>query len=395
MTAIWNNHQVLVCVGPGGVGKTSVAAAMGLAAAKTGRKTLVMTIDPARRLANALGLTAIGNTERELAADELALAGVHVRAPFAIMMPDVRRTLDDLVLRLFHSPEKRDRVLTNRLYQQFARSLAGSLEYAAVEKLYELHHEHRYDLIVLDTPPAADAAAFLDAPHRIVEFLHHDVLQWVLRPYLLAGKLSMRLLDFGTNLILRTLGRYAGTQALHQMMDFFLAFDGYYDELRGHAQAVQDLLRSEQVGFVLLTSPRRHQRHAALHFANEIKHSGLRLCATVVNRVQPDIPVPEGADALAKRLVTRIAGAGEEVVRAIEQAAREELDAAQADAQAVATLRTHFAARPVLALPELDVDVHDLAQLAVLCQHLERVVLNPGFGITDGDQVQPVAVSAK
>jgi len=371
MTPIWQDHEVLVCVGPGGVGKTSVAAALGLSAAKAGKKTLVMTIDPARRLANALGMTDIGNTERVLTEAELHAAGIHVTAPFAVMMPDVRRTFDELIVRLFADPAKRDRVLKNRLYQQFASTLTGSIEYAAVEKLYQVQHEHRYDLIILDTPPAADAAQFLDAPHRIVEFLQHDTLQWILKPYLAAGKLSLRLLDFGTNLILRTLGRYAGAETLRQLMDFFLAFDGLYDELRGHAREVQDLLHSPRVGFVLLTSPRQRQRHAALHFANELNHAGLKLCATVVNRVRPVIDSPEGAGELQRRLAECLTGIEADVAQTIERAAHEELSAAREDAKAVAELRDHFAPHPVWALPELDMDVHDLRLLSTLSQAID------------------------
>ncbi|MBI3180157.1 MAG: AAA family ATPase, partial [Deltaproteobacteria bacterium] len=149
----WDGRKVVVCVGTGGVGKTTTAAALAIAAAAAGRRTLVMTIDPARRLANAMGIAEIGNLEREIPSERLAAYGVQLKAPLFAMMPDVKRTFDDLVRRTAPNPEARDRILNSRIYEYFSTSLVGSHEYAAVEKLYEVYASGAYDLIVLDTPP--------------------------------------------------------------------------------------------------------------------------------------------------------------------------------------------------------------------------------------------------
>ncbi|MEL6544494.1 MAG: ArsA-related P-loop ATPase, partial [Myxococcota bacterium] len=157
MTALWSDRKVVVAVGTGGVGKTTVSASLALAAAASGKKTLVMTIDPARRLANALGISDSGNTEHELSPEELARHGIEVSEPLWAMMPDVKTTFDRLVERFAPDSQRREAILRNQIYEHFSTALAGSLEYAAVERLYEVYSSGRYDLIVLDTPPSRNA----------------------------------------------------------------------------------------------------------------------------------------------------------------------------------------------------------------------------------------------
>ncbi|MEK7704435.1 MAG: ArsA-related P-loop ATPase [Myxococcota bacterium] len=370
MSALWENHTVIVCVGTGGVGKTTVAAAMGVAAARRGRRTLVMTIDPARRLANALGLDDVTSQPIEVDRQHLEAAGIELTAPLSILMPEVRSVFDELVAKVAPNAAVRERIYANRMYQSFASMLAGSLEYAAVEKLYDVVREGRYDLVILDTPPSQNAATFLDAPTRVVDFMQHDALRWLLRPYMLAGKLSARLLDFGSNFVFRTLGRFAGADTLRELADFVLAFDGLYDGFYERARAVQRLLRDSSLAFVLVAAPAPTQRQAALRFAEELRAQGLAPKALILNRVRPPLMAltPEAIGAHFGALRSTL---DPEALAGLTHAAHDEVVLATRDAQAVAAIRSEHPALVLLTLPELAVDVHELTSLGELAGHFE------------------------
>jgi len=369
MKPVWEGRRVVVCVGTGGVGKTTTAAAVALAAAASGLRTLVMTIDPARRLANALGLASIGNVEREISDDMLAPFGARLTAPLWVMMPDVKRTFDDLIERFAPNDERRDAIFRNRLYQQFSTVLAGSLEYAAVEKLYEVHESRRYDLIVLDTPPSQNAIDFLEAPGRILDFLDQESLQWLLKPYALAGKFSLKLLDLGSSFLLRHLSRMAGGETIRELADFVHGFGGMYDGFRERSGRVRSLLASDELAFLLVTSTQRHQLPAVIRFREELYKDGLQIRTLVVNRVRHD-PL-QGLDraALEQQMAALLAPLPAESRAAAEQALADEVSLAERSAAAVARLRQEFPSSETTVLPELPLDVHDLASLALLHRH--------------------------
>ena len=174
MKPFWENRKIIVCAGTGGVGKTTVSASIAVAAAASGLNTIVMTIDPARRLANALGLDDFGNVEREIGPEMLEPYNVELKAPLHVMMLDVKQTFDTMIQNMASSPEARDLILRNKIYQQFSTVLAGALEYAAVEMLYDVYASGRYDLIVLDTPPSQNAIAFLEAPCKRMNFIEQS-----------------------------------------------------------------------------------------------------------------------------------------------------------------------------------------------------------------------------
>ena len=230
MSRIWEGHKLVACLGTGGVGKTTVSATIAVAAAHHGLKTLVMTIDPARRLADALGLKDIGNTERQVEPELFEPYGFELRAPLWVMMPDVKQTFDGVISRLHSSPDAQNNILNNRFYTQLSTAIAGAQEYAAVEKLYEVVQSGQYDLIVLDTPPSQNAIDFLDAPGKMIDFLEHESLQWLIKPYSVAGKLSLRMLDVSGNLLHRwnKLHVYCEPTATQQMSRYpqpLLEFD--------------------------------------------------------------------------------------------------------------------------------------------------------------------------
>lgn len=366
MSRLWDERRVVVCVGTGGVGKTTVSATLALAAASTGRRTLVMTIDPARRLANALGLQDLAKAEHEVSAEMLKPYGVELKGQLHVMMPDVKSTFDTLIQRWAPNHEAADKILGNRIYQHFSTALAGSHEYAAVEKLFEVYTAGHYDLIVLDTPPSQNAIDFLEAPGRILDFLDNEAVSWLLRPTLLAGKMSLRLLDFGGNFVLRALGRLAGTDTLRELSEFLLAFQGMYDGFRDRSRRVKNLLASPELAFVQVTAPLPNQLPAMLRFRSQLAAADLAVRGLVVNRVRPLPIAPEHQPGLDARLATLGQAWPAPLGTAIAAALSEETALAARDQDTVCALQEQSAGLPCYTLPELPRDAHDLASLANL-----------------------------
>ncbi len=362
--------RIVVCVGSGGVGKTTVAAALGLSRALAGEKVLVCTIDPARRLANALGLAALGNVESRVPEHKLAEAGLAPQGQLHAMMLDVKRTWDDLVARHAPDRQRQERILRNRIYQQLSGALAGSQEYMAMEKLYELSTERDYDLIVLDTPPTAHALDFLEAPDRIVDFLGNETARRLLSPALHAGKMGLRLFQLGGSYVAKTLGRFTGGEVLQDLTEFMATFQGMYEGFKERAAAVRQLLSEPQVGFVIVAAPSPISVDEALFFHERLHSESMPIAALVMNRVTPDLwpagaPLPS-AEALAAVLAGR--GAPDLPARlAVTLAEHQRL--ARADAAEAVRL---FGAAPLphVAVPRLETDVHDLAGLAHLADCL-------------------------
>jgi anion-transporting ArsA/GET3 family ATPase len=351
------------------VGKTTTAAALAVAQALEGGRVLVCTIDPARRLANALGLTALGNVEARVPAARLEAAGLRPKGELWAMMLDVKRTWDELVARHAPDPARRDRILGNRLYQQMSSALAGSQEYMAMEKLHELAEDRDYDLIVLDTPPTAHALDFLDAPTRILDFLGNDAARAFLAPAIGAGRFGLRLAQLSGAYAARMLARFTGQQALADLGDFLQSFQGMYEGFKQRAAAVRTLLGRAEVGFVLVTSPSELAVAEVLAFHERLAADRMPVAGLVVNRLTPDLwpgddPLPGPAE-LAPLLPR---GALPE-----EAQLPSRLAAGLAEHQALVR-EERAALAPVLAravgacamVPRLATDVHDLAGLARL-----------------------------
>jgi anion-transporting ArsA/GET3 family ATPase len=366
LNAALAGKRVLVCVGAGGVGKTSVAAALGLARALEGGKVLVCTIDPARRLASALGLDALGNAETRVPDEAFAAAGLRPRGQLFAMMLDVKRTWDDLVTRHAPTAARRDRILRNRLYQQMSAALAGSQEYMATEKLYELATERDYDLIVLDTPPTAHALDFLDAPDRILDFLGDDQAPLLLSPAR-GARLGFRLAQLGGSFMVKTLARFTGADMLHDLGDFLASFHGMYQGFKARAAAVHELLARPTTGFVLVTSPGARAVAEAVSLHERLAAEGMPIAGVVANRVTASLwpvgrPRP-GVAELAAALGPADAGLAPGLALALDEHER----MAASDAMAVARL---LSAGHHALVPRLPADIHDLAGLAVLAERL-------------------------
>lgn len=273
---------LVVVVGSGGVGKTSLAAALGLLSAGEGQDTLVMTFDPSLRLKDSLGVG-------EAARDEEVEVAVETPGRLAASLLDARRTFDRLVERYAEDPEDQKRILENRYYRQLAGSLAGILEYMAVERLFEVFDAGRYDRIVLDTPPTRQALDFLEAPERIVAFLDSGALKLALKPWFDSSghlKATTRLGRFGAKFE-EYLDEVVGLDLLRDMAEFFQAFAPLYDGFRQRAVEVQQLLGSPRTLFVLVAAPGEERNSDTLFFARRLQEAGYRLGPIVVNRIHP------------------------------------------------------------------------------------------------------------
>jgi anion-transporting ArsA/GET3 family ATPase len=372
-------RRIVVCVGCGGVGKTTVAAALGLAAARSGRRALVITIDPARRLADALGLAALGNEPSALPREQLEPLGIPPGGSLHAAMLDQKRTFDGLVERLSGDSETRRRILANPIYQHVSDALAGSVEYSAMERVYELYERSDFELIVVDTPPAQHALDFLEAPQRLLEFLDSRLVHLLIHPAFSAGRLGVRWFQRGTRLALRLIEQVTGIGFLEDVSEFLLAFEGMAPGFRQRAERVRGLLRSAETGFVLITGPEQESVIQAADFLARLEDFGVDLRGVVANRVRlwpaaGDPPAEgdartEDIVALARALAER-AEPGYPAQDAAQAAVRSAAGYAalvRRDERALRTLRARAVAggqRFWCAVPELSQDVSDLESLS-------------------------------
>jgi anion-transporting ArsA/GET3 family ATPase len=365
------SREIIVACGPGGVGKTTTAAAAAaMAAARGGGKVLVLTIDPARRLANALGLEGIGNTERRVPDEAFASAGVKPRGELYAAMLDTKESWDALIRH--HAPDERtrDEILANPLYSNISGRFVQSHDYIAMERLFEIHAEGIYDLIVVDTPPTRNALDFLDAPERMADFFSSRLLRWLIVPY------RSRLVNFASKPFYQVADRILGTQFLADIAEFFILFQTMYDGFVERARAVQRLLADRRTSFIVVSTLETVPLREAEYFAQAITERKLHLGAIVLNKVLPDyLRDPEGA-LVAERLRDRaeeiadaiapLIGVADtaQVRRVLVEVGQNYMDyrlVAQSEAEKQAELST--TAETLVSVPFFDTDVHDFAGL--------------------------------
>jgi len=382
--ADWLERRVIVTVGTGGVGKTTVSAAIALEAARRGKRALVLTIDPAQRLSDALGAGTLDHEEREIPKHVLRSAGGDPRGSLSAMMLDTKRTFDELVLRYAPSPESIERIFENPIYRNLNDALAGSREYSAMEKLHQLHSSDKYDLIVLDTPPAAHALDFLDAPRRLTGFLDSPLLRLLFLPALSMGKTGLRLFRVGSSLTLGLIERITGLEFLRIVSDFLLAFESMLDGFTTRAREIESLLRSSACGFVLVVGPDPTQAQRAHEFWLRLREEQISLVGLISNRThtwpEPE-PIPDFSDAELEAATQRLAAAlaRAEPGLAAEPRARLLVESAQRHARLArrdTRVREWLAAKltipgdSIRVVPLFDEDIHVLASLRRMADHL-------------------------
>jgi len=365
-------RSIVVCCGSGGVGKTTTAAVVALEGARLGRKTVVVTIDPAKRLADALGLAGLTDTPSRIDGDwpgEL----------WATML-DTKSTFDALVAKHAATPEQGERILANGFYRNISGALSGTQEYMAMEKLYELHDETDFDLVVVDTPPTRHALDFLDAPRRLSRFLEHRLFRMLVAP----SRGLVKAVNVAAQTFLRTVSKVVGGDVVEDAIAFFQAFEGMEEGFRTRAARVNELLAAPETAFVLVASPRRDTVEEAHFFADRLHEAGITVQGLVVNRVHPpfgaattggaDATSPSGAAAVTAAVAAGTARRAE----TLEGTDIGGLYRNLADFQAVASreqahlagLADAVAPAPVAWVPFLRSDVHDIAGMDEVARYV-------------------------
>jgi anion-transporting ArsA/GET3 family ATPase len=356
--------RVCVCGGSGGVGKTTTSAAIALGMAARGAKVAVVTIDPAKRLANALGLEELHNEPRLVAAERLAGAGLEFRGELWAMMLDPKRTFDELIERVAPDRARAEEIKANRVYRELSTAVSGSQEFTAIAKLYDLDQEHRFDLLVLDTPPSRNALDFLDAPGRLTSFLEGRAVKTFIRP----TGLGMRVLGRGAAPLLSALRRVTGIDLLTDLSTFFGLLGDMTNDFSLRAAQVEQMLRADTTAFMLVTSAQPEAIDEAIWFRRTLADSGLPFCGVIVNRVHHDLlgdhEPSDVAGGLSRVLASDLA---ERVAENLHDyhvlARRDELN--------LGRLRKALGKRaPLLVIPHLDSDVHDVEGLLQLHAYL-------------------------
>ncbi len=357
---------VCICAGSGGVGKTTTSAAIAVGMAARGKKVAVLTIDPAKRLADSLGLPELGNTERRVDPALFTEQGLDTGGgELWAMMLDAKATFDELIAR--HAPDiqTRDRVLDNRIYKQLSNALAGSQEYMAMERLFELHQEARYDLLVLDTPPTRNALDFLDAPKRLTQFIEGRSLQLFMRP----TGLGMRLLGRGSSMMFSVLRRITGVDLLEDISEFFQAFSGMVGGFQERAKRVNELLTDPGTSFLVVCGPQGEPIEEAVYFHRRLVEAQMPFGGVIVNKVHYEEELDPGDE---DGITAALAGPLRDADLAARAAANLSDYAALAarDRRNIDRLGNELRGRPVIKVPYLDHDVHDLAGLMEINEYL-------------------------
>jgi anion-transporting ArsA/GET3 family ATPase len=376
---VLEHKRIIVCVGSGGVGKTTTAAALALESARRGQRTLVLTIDPARRLANSLGLNELGHEIQQVPDELIAAAGPreddsgHLYA----MMLDQKRAFDEMVERHASDPAAVNRILENPVYAQISGSLAGSQEYAAMAKVHEFDREKNFDLIVVDTPPTAHALDFLDAPQKLTNAIDSPAIEWFRA--MRGQKKGRSLLGRTGAYVMKRLAKFVGSQFLEDLAVFFTEFNDILGGFQQRAIETFALFRQEKVGFVLVASPEAMAVREALFFHQRLTTSAMPFAGFVVNRVHDNLPMEGNAQSIQAALasvpeVQELGLSGSSLKMASEAlvASHEDLQAiAKADLEAIDRLREAGGESALLVqVPLFKEDIHHIERLAALGRYI-------------------------
>ena len=382
MKHLLKRNSILILLGTGGVGKTTVAAALGLAAAGQHLNTAVITVDPARRLRDALGLHRLGGSPTRISASALRSAGLDPAMRLSAMQLDVKGAWDAMVERFARTPAARRKILENPFYKSLTEEYAGSEAYAALQQLYDLHQAGAFEIEIVDTPPAAHAFEFLQAPARLARLLDSRTARWLFTPSLTAGRIAMRLANQAARFVVRELERFAGSNVLSTIADFFHAASEAIDAMVDRLHKTEALLRSPEVHFVLVTTAEEDRLRRARELIAEMEAQGLTLNAIVINRFLDEeswsaMLRRPGAEPrpleVIRKLRASIKADGENhrgidgVVDYLEEYRTRSLE----DLARVENFAHHLPAKVRLAVaPEIEVGVRDLAALSRIAHYL-------------------------
>jgi anion-transporting ArsA/GET3 family ATPase len=358
------DKRICVCAGSGGVGKTTTSAAIALGMAAQGAKVAVVTIDPARRLANALGLEELQNDPRRVEPERLITGGLEIQGELWAMMLDPKRTFDELIERVAPTPERAEEIKANRVYRELSTAVSGSQEFTAIAKLYELDEAHEFDLLVLDTPPSRNALDFLDAPQRLSSFLEGRALKALMRP---TGA-GMRVLGRGAAPLLAGLRRVTGVDLVTDLATFFQLLGDMTADFSERAGRVEQLLRARTTAFLLVSSAEREPIDEALWFHRTLERTGLPFAGVVVNRVHHDLL--SGSEPADVGTALRRTALDPDLAARVAENFRDYHLLARRDHHNIRRLARGLGNHPLVLVPQLDDDVHDLEGLLKMHRYL-------------------------
>ena len=378
LSDLLEGKEVVICAGSGGVGKTTTSAAIAAGLAARGMKVCVLTIDPAKRLADSLGLEELGNDARRVEPKLFEQQGIEMKGELWAMMLDPKATFDELIARQAPDEESRDRVLENPIYQQISGALAGSQEYMAMEKLFELHTEGDYDVLVLDTPPSRNALDFLEAPRRLTQFIEGKSLKVFMKPTGFAAKVAGR----GATVALSVMKRIVGFDLIADLAEFFNAFSGMVDGFQARAKRVNKLLAAPTTCFLVVCGPQGEPIDEAVYFHRKLVEAKLPFGGVIVNKVHYPAEKLRGEfEDLPATLAEKLGD--EDLAQRVAANFSDYQALAERDARNIEHLAREMRATGVIRVPYLDEDVHDLAGLAQINRYLfatgeERVAMAAG-----------------
>jgi anion-transporting ArsA/GET3 family ATPase len=362
--------RIIVCCGSGGVGKTTIAAAVGLRAAERGRHVVVLTVDPARRLAQSMGLTSLDNTPRPVTGVRTGRSSNGADSPGSMhaMMLDMKRTFDEIV-ESHADPDRATQILANPFYQSLSSSFAGTQEYMAMEKLGQLRRADEWDLIVVDTPPSRSALDFLDAPQRLSRFLDGRLLRLLVAPAKLGGRTGLRMLNAGFGMVTGVITKIIGSQLLRDVQTFVSAMDTMFGGFRERAEYTYRLLRAPGTAFLVIAAPEPDALREASYFVERLERDDMPLAGLILNRVHRS-PAARLSAARSLAAAETLQGLDESDSSALGIAALRLHAERMRQAESERKLARRFTAAhplvPVAQIPAQPDDVHDLNGLRVI-----------------------------
>ncbi len=374
ITELIDKKRVIIVAGAGGVGKTTTAAAISVLGARRGKRVLCLTIDPAKRLAESLGITEMSSEAREVDKARFEAAGMQLPGSLTAMMLDTKRTFDELVVKYSSTPKKAEKLLQNKLYQYISTSLAGTQEYMAMEKLAAVKNDPRYDLIVLDTPPTANALDFLDAPERLTEALDSAAMRWFVEAFQSSGKFSLNIIAKGAAAVLRGIGKITGGGFLEAISELIAELNDLFGGFKERAAMVQKSLRAADVSFVLVAAPSPPSIREAIFFAERLAEANMPRGGFIVNRFH--LPPPERAgispDDARRAIAIRKLTLEDDAAARLCTAHKDMGQLASFDAFHVEKLAEKLGADvPMLKIAALASDVYDLTLLGQIADAIE------------------------